>query len=267
MSQISILGCGWLGLPLAKVLMEKGFLVNGSTTSEGKLAVLENAGIKSFLISVDSERVSGNMGAFLENSEILIIDIPPKLKGDTVADFTSKIRNLIIEIEKSSIQKVLFVSSTSVYNDTENIPVLTEKDIPNPDTESGRQLFEAENSLANNSKFNTTILRFGGLIGEDRHPIKFLSGRENIENSDGPINLIHQKDCIGIILTIIEKNIWKETFNAAAPFHPTRKEYYTKKAENLGLNLPQFNLKKKSVGKIIDSRKLETFLDYKFCEI
>ena len=35
--QVSILGCGWLGLPLAKSLIEKGFSVNGSTTSVEKI--------------------------------------------------------------------------------------------------------------------------------------------------------------------------------------------------------------------------------------
>jgi hypothetical protein len=43
-----------------------------------------------------------------------------------------------------------------------------------------------------------------------------LAGRENLENPDAPINLIHQTDCIGIILKIIEKNSWGETYNAAA---------------------------------------------------
>lgn len=263
-TQISILGCGWLGLPLAKNLIEKGFSINGSTTSKSKLDILENAGIKPFLISLEAQEIRGNIQAFLEHSEILIIDIPPKLKGDSSESFVAKIQNLVLEIEKYSVQKIIFISSTSVYPDTENIPILTEKDILNPDNESGRQLCQAEKLLSNNPNFSATILRFGGLIGEDRHPIKFLSGRENIENPEGPINLIHQKDCIGIISKIIEKDIWKETLNAATPIHPTRKDYYTKKAESLGLDLPQFNLEKKSIGKIIDSKKLEIILDYNF---
>ncbi len=264
MPQISILGCGWLGLPLAKALRAKGFSVNGSTTSENKLSILENSGIKPFLIAVSSEGIQGNLNDFLNDSETLIIDIPSKLKGDANENFVAKIQNLALEIEKSCIKKVLFISSTSVYSDTENIPIITEEDIPNPDTESGRQLFESENLLLNNPKFSATVLRFGGLIGEDRHPIKFLAGRENIENPDGPINLIHQKDCIEVILKIIEKDSWNTVFNAVAPIHPTRKEYYTQKAENLGLDLPKFNAEKKSVGKIIDSSKVEALLNYKF---
>lgn len=264
MSQISILGCGWLGFPLATTLIKKGFSVNGSTTSESKISGFENAGINPYLISLGAEAIHGKIQDFFNDSEILIVDIPPKLRGDSAENFTSKIQNLMLEIEKSSIKKVLFISSTSVYADSENIPIITEEVIPNPDTESGRQLLEAENILLANSSFQTTVLRFGGLIGEDRHPIKFLSGKENIENPDGPINLIHQQDCIGIISKIIEKDIWNKTFNAVAPIHPTRKEYYTEKAKSLGLALPGFSQEKKSVGKIIDSKKVKEILKYKF---
>jgi NAD dependent epimerase/dehydratase family enzyme len=84
------------------------------------------------------------------------------------------------------------------------------------------------------------VVRFGGLIGEDRHPVKFLSGRKNVEQPDSPVNLIHQNDCIGILLTLIEKEIYGEVFNAVAPSHPTRKTYYTKMALSFGLPLPEF---------------------------
>lgn len=52
MTKISILGCGWLGFPLAKALLLKGFSVKGSTTSSEKLATLEKAGITPFLITL-----------------------------------------------------------------------------------------------------------------------------------------------------------------------------------------------------------------------
>lgn len=266
MKQISILGCGWLGLPLAKSLIEKGFSVNGSTTSVEKIAVLENAGIHPFLVSLSAVEVSDetkiSIENFLENSEILIIDIPPKLRGDSKENFVAKIQNIIPFIEKSSVEKVIFVSSTSVYADDNSI--ITEETIPNPDTESGRQLLEAEQLLQSNKNFQTTIVRFGGLIGEDRHPIKFLAGRKNIENPEGPINLIHQADCIGIIEAIYETNSWQETYNAVTPCHPIRKEYYTHKAIELNLPLPEFDESKISIGKTILSDKVEAFLNYEF---
>ncbi len=262
MKTISILGCGWLGLPLAKSLLQNNFLVKGSTTSKEKLTILENSGIEPFLISLFEDRIDGDILQFLDNSEVLIIDIPPKLRGDFKENFVAKIRNLILLIEKSNLKKVIFVSSTSVYSD--EISLVDETTIPNADTESGKQLLEAEHLLQTNKNFQTTVVRFGGLIGENRNPIKFLSGKKNVENPNSPINFIHQNDCINILKIIINKNIWNETFNAVAPFHPTRKEYYTQKAAEFKLEAPTFNTINSKTGKRVICTKIETILNYKF---
>jgi nucleoside-diphosphate-sugar epimerase len=262
MTKISILGCGWLGLPLAKALIENGFSVKGSTTSTDKLTALENAGIIPFLIEIGENAIKGDIEQFLELSQILIINIPPKLRGNSTENFVSKTEKILQFIEKSGIKKVLFVSSTSVYSDEDK--VVTEETIPSPDSESGKQLFECEKLYQENSRFETTILRFGGLIGEDRHPMYFLAGRSNIENPEAPINLIHQEDCIGIILKIIDRNCWQETFNAVAPFHPSREEYYSNKAKEYNLEPPIFTNSKPSIGKTILSDKLENVLKYQF---
>lgn len=265
MKQISLLGCGWLGLPLAKSFLDNGFVVKGSTTSETKISILHEVGIIPFLIQVDEGNTVGEIETFLQYSTILIIDIPPKLRGNASENFVSKIKNLIPFIEKSSVENVVFVSSTSVYADDNSI--ITEAIQPQPETESGKQLLMVEKLLLSNAHFQTTVVRFGGLIGENRHPIHFLAGRTNVENPDAPINLIHQNDCIGIIHTIIKTNSWNETFDAVAPYHPTRKEYYTQKALELNLPIPQFDKSKPSVGKTILSEKLITKLHYTFKEI
>ena len=262
MKQISILGCGWLGMPLAKSLLEKGFSVKGSTTSLEKISAIESNGIQPFQIELSETEIKGEIDSFLKNSEILIIDIPPKLRSISSENFVKKIQNLIPFIEKYKIKKVLFISSTSVYSDKNKI--ITEQTKPNPETESGKQLLETETILQSNTNFKTTVIRFGGLIGEDRHPIHFLAGRKNIENPEAPINLIHQEDCIGIIEAIVKQECWNETFNAVAPYHPTRKDYYSKKAQQLNILAPKFEVEKNTSGKIIRSDKLITELNYNF---
>lgn len=273
MTKISILGCGWLGFPLAKKLIENGNSVNGSTTSENKLSILKDAGINPFLVilsevegTVESESISESINSFLAKSEILIIDIPPKLRGNNTDSakkvFVEKIKNLIPFIEKSMVKKVLFVSSTSVYGD--NNVLISEETVPNPETESGKQLYLVENILLENKNFETTILRFGGLISEDRHPVKHLAGKENLENPDAPVNLIHQNDCIGIIEEIINQSKWDEIFNAVAPFHPTRAAFYSQKAIEMNLPEPTFSSEKSNIKKVISSEKIERVLNYKF---
>jgi len=266
--KVSILGCGWLGFPLAKKLIEIGFEVKGSTTTENKLAVLKSNKIAPYLLELSETKISECISDFLYNSDILIIDIPPGLRKITEATsektFVNKIKTLLPFMENSTIEKVIFISSTSVYADTATISTVTEESVLHPDTESGKQLVEVENLLRNNYNFQTTIIRFGGLIGEDRNIVKMLTGKTNVANPDAPINLIHQEDCVEIICEILKQNCWNETFNAVAPNHPTRKKYYTEKAKQLHLTAPLFNENDTNFGKIVSSEKLENVLGYTF---
>ncbi len=269
MKQISILGCGWLGLPLAQTLIGKGYTVKGSTTSTDKIATLENKGIRAFLLALDSVSVPDTFPDFLAGSETLIIAIPPKLRGKNKDysdahnnSFVKKINNLLPFIQQSTVEKVLFISSTAIYGEAH--AVVDENTIPVPVTESGKQLLEIEQLLLANTNFKTTVLRFGGLIGPDRHPARFLAGKENLENPKAPINLIHLEDCIGIILKILETDTWNTAFNAVTPFHPSREVYYIQKALEQNLVPPTFNQEKPSMGKTILSDDLIQKLNYTF---
>lgn len=260
--KIGIIGCGWLGLPLAKSFIKNGIEIKGTTTSKNKLIELSNTGIDPFVISINEERINGNIESFLENIEVLIINIPPKLRGNKKENYISKILHLISEIEETPIKKILFIGSTAIY--ANNNSITTEKTIPDPQTESGKQLLKVETILASNPNFKTTILRFGGLFGENRHPANFLSGRKNVLNPNAPVNLIHLSDCIEIIQLIIKNNIWGTSFNAASPNHPSKKEYYTKQTIKAGISPPEFNFDIPSKGKTIDSTKLINQLNYEF---
>jgi nucleoside-diphosphate-sugar epimerase len=262
MHQISILGCGWLGLPLAEHLIKKGFPIKGSTTSSNRVGELESKEIEAFIIELSSDKISGDYAAFLQNSKTLIIDIPPKLRGENPESFVEKIKTFVQEgVLNSSVENVLFISSTSVYAD--DAITVTEETIEKPETLSGKELLETEHFLQQQTNFKTTILRFGGLIGGSRNPAKSLAGKSNIATPNAPVNLIHQDDCIGIITAIIQKDFWGEKINASAPYHPKRKEYYTSKAKELGLPLPEFEESNDS-GKVIDSSKLVAKLGYGF---
>ena len=267
--KISILGCGWLGLPLAKKLLGNDYEVKGSTTSESKLEVFKNVGISPFLIKLEENEITGNLESFLANTAVLIVDIPPKLRGNNKENFVQKIKNLIPFVENSKVEKVLFVSSTSVYGDTFPIQERGEESALNPDTEGGKQLVEVEKLLQSNENFQTTVVRFGGLIGPERNPAAFLAGKENVANPNAPINFIHQEDCIGIICAMLrqvenETWNWNDTFNAVTPNHPNRENYYTEKALEMNLKVPTFVKDPISIGKKISSKKLQNKLNYIF---
>ncbi|RKS55790.1 nucleoside-diphosphate-sugar epimerase [Gillisia mitskevichiae] len=261
---ISILGCGWLGLPLAKKLIEAGHIVKGSTTNRDKINLLSSEGIIPYKIQLFEEGVQGDMTSFLNESEVLIIDIPPGLRKDPEVNFVGKIERLKSYLEKARIEKVLFVSATSVYEDTEDFPEYTEEESANGNAENARQLIGAEELLKASDRYATSIIRFGGLIGPGRHPVNYLSGKSDLQDPAGPVNLIHLDDCIGIITAILEKKAWGETFHGVYPEHPTRKEYYSRVAKEKGLASMSFNEDSVSRGKIINSVKVDEILGYEF---
>ncbi|MDF1517477.1 MAG: dTDP-glucose 4,6-dehydratase [Lutibacter sp.] len=244
--QISILGCGWLGKPLAVSLMKLGFKVKGSTTSEAKLSEFQELGITPFLINL--AYLKHNITVFLD-SEILIVALPSKdIEG---------FKNVICHIEKSPIKKVIFISSTSVYGNSEEVVTEVSETLPSA-------LTTIEMLFKNSTHFETTIIRFAGLFGYNRKPGNFFKDGRKIPNPEGFVNMIHQNDCIQLIEKVIEKNAWNQILNGCADTHPSRKEFYTKCALDIRLKLPEFEEVGQAQKKIISNRKSKEILDFKY---
>jgi nucleoside-diphosphate-sugar epimerase len=260
-STISILGCGWLGLPLGNFLCQKGFRVKGSVTSEEMFPALEQAGIAPSLLVLSPELSGENTESFF-SCNVLIVNFPPERRADIEEYLPAQIQSLLEHINKHKVRKVLFVSSTSVYPDV-NREVYEHENLL-PAKGSGRALKVVEDMLLEQKWFVTTILRFGGLVGYDRLPGKYLASKKNMANADVPVNLIHRDDCIEIIYQIIRQEMWGEVFNACADKHPLRKDYYRQAAVKAGLEPPVFADHGPSAYKIINSEKLKSSLDYAF---
>ncbi len=242
--KISILGCGWLGLALAEDLLQKGYQVSGSSRLQRKQEMIRAKGIEPFVLDVGNKDYCS---LFLD-SDILIIAITSKE--------ISHFKNLIYQIEKSNTQKVIFISSTSVYPNTNGV-VTENSSVKNTELTQIEQLF------SKNKRFQTTVLRFGGLFGYDRQPGNFIKEGKKIANPEGYVNLIHRDDCIQIISQIISKNIWNEIFNACADSHPKRKEFYKKQMQKLGREA-KFDENSKNEYKMVSSKKLIHMLNYQF---
>ena len=246
MKDVSILGCGWLGKPLATYLINKDFIIKGSTTSVEKLQDFKNLGINSFLVDID-EVNEQTIQPFL-TSEILIVAITSK----NVLGF----KKLIKEIEKSSIKKVIFISSTSVY------PSLN-KEMTEEDTTINSPLVEIENAFRVNKNFKTTIIRFAGLFGYERQPGNWFQNKK-VPQPKGFVNMIHQDDCVEIIYQIIQQDVFDEIFNACSNHHPTREAFYTNAKQKLKKTTPIFDDSLPLKYKIINSDKVQKKLNYTF---
>lgn len=262
--KICVIGCGWLGFSLATSLVKKGHLVKGSTRSSEKITTLNSNTIKGFLVQLSSEGIIGDIENCLEGCDTLVLNIPPGLRKNPETNYVKQMQHLIPFVERSSVKAIVFVSSTSVYDDSELCPIINESSQTSTTSNVALQLLSTEALFMNNSNFKTTILRFSGLYGDDRHPATFLAGKENLKNPEAPVNLIHKSDCIAIIERIIKHDVWDEIFNTSAPFHPSKKDYYTSICKAQNLPLPSFNNTQKSIGKLIDSSKLAHILEYEF---
>ena len=261
---IAILGCGWLGFPLAKKLVAEGFMVHGSVRSEEKLKRLSSAAVRPFQIQLTEEKPLGKIASFLSNVKILIIAVPPGLHKTPKESFFLKIKTLLPLIEKSPVENLLFISSISVFEATENFSEINENTNLTGTSKTAEQLIAIENLLFKNRHFTSTILRLGGLFDDHRHPVNHLAGRKGVENPKAPVNLIHRDDVLEIIGKIIENASWGNSLNAVYPEHPSKKNYYVKIAQIRGLEIPLFDENSISKGKTVLSEKLQKELGFRF---
>jgi len=258
--QISILGCGWLGLPLAKYFITQDYIVKGSTTSPEKVALLKEANIQPYVFSLGTTRNNELFIDFLANSDVIVINFPPRRIPTIVSIYQEQIQAILPFINKT--QKVIFVSSTSVYQNTNDW--VTETLENQPEKESGKAVLAVENILKAHLQERLTILRFAGLFGYDRFPGRFLANKKELPNGKAPVNMIHQDDCIGLINAIIEKQTWGEIINGCSDEHPLREEFYTLAAKKIGLMPPEFKVSDSTSFKIISNTKSKELLQYSY---
>jgi len=261
--QISILGCGWLGLPLGASLAQKGYEVKGSTTRPEKLEQIRDQGIEPFLIQV-GDAVKGPGKERFFDSGLLILNIPPggRRNPEVEKQYPRQVQAVMGQVLASAVQCLIFVSSTSVYGD-ENREV-AETDEPAPGTPSARALVAIERYLGLLERPQTTILRMGGLVGGARKAGRFLAGKKDVPNGDAPVNLVQLDDCIGVIEAVIEQAAWGHIFNVCSDKHPTRAEFYRAQAVKEGFEPPAFRAGDKPAYKIVSNEKVKKVLGYAF---
>ncbi|WP_224491243.1 NAD(P)-binding domain-containing protein [Robertkochia flava] len=261
--QLSILGCGWLGQALARELTEEGIGVKGSTTSPSKITALKEQGIDPFLIELQENTFKGPLEDFLKGSDILIIDIPPGLRKDPSRDFCAVLQPVVTALNGFGVKHTLIVSSTSVFPDEDD--VFDEHSIFLPDSPPGKQMLQAEQLILDQNPGANTVLRLGGLIGPDRHPVHYLSGKSNLKGGSDRINLIHRDDVIGILKAIIAKEQWGKTLHGVAPHHPEKQEYYPEMADRFNIDPPYFKRpSSRYTGKVIDAAYTTELLSYNY---
>jgi nucleoside-diphosphate-sugar epimerase len=259
---VAVLGCGWLGLPLAQALLTQGHRVLGTTTTPSQLPVLQAAGIEPHLLQLGadfSNTDEAHLTAILRAADILVLNVPPR--SAVAGGYPQLLRPVHRAVAAARLKAVLFVSTSGVYLDEPRI--MREQDAISTRDAASDVLRTEGHFVPRYGQWKSTVVRLGGLIGPDRAPGRFLAGRQNLTQGDAPVNLLHLTDAVGVLSTIIEAEIWGHTLNICASSHPARREFYPAAAEFLGLQPPTFRPEYSS-GKLIDNSLMRSLVPYEF---
>jgi nucleoside-diphosphate-sugar epimerase len=241
-----VIGYGWLGKPLALELKNKGHKVYASSRNSLKINTMQADGITPWQYDANN---TNNFPEWFNALDIIVFNLPPT----GIINYSKALE----EIAQNTPEKcsILFTSSTGVY---ENMEGLVDEDSP---LIQNHTVTLAEKALENSGK-NFIILRLAGLIGDERHPVKHLSGK-TLGNGSHVVNIVHRDDVIRAIIELIHAEKTNVIFNVCYPDHQTREEYYTRCAIARNLAPPTFT-ESIGTGKIVSSEKLEKELNFTF---
>lgn len=232
---INIIGCGWLGIQLGEHLAKQGNSVSGSYRSTVQKEAIAKTNIKGFELNLDdNSQISINT---FENVDVFIISLPP-IKKEDPKYYARLLANLVQQFPLSA--RVIFTSSIGIYPQKEG--QFTEDYLFQEEEQN--VLFNAEVELQKVLGDRLTILRLGGLIGPNRHPIKSLRGRSISNDGLAPINLIHSEDICRVIDSVLSRNAFGKTYNLVFPLEMNKKNYYSLIAKNYNFEPAQFGVGK-----------------------
>lgn len=256
-SNVCLLGGGFIGKPLAQNLKTKGYNVSVVVRSDKSIEYFKNLGVSCHSAEIGSDTKLD----LLIPPNILIIVYPIGSRSAQGKSYLEQVQWIMRNFPARTIDQVILTSSTSVYPD--GFGLVDEAFCEFSNNHKPIQLLY-ENELRSLYEEKLVILRLAGLVGEERHPGRFLAGRENLPNPHSPVNMIHQSDVLRFIETAVENQIKNEVLNLCYDEHPSRLEYYTKASISLGLTPPKFSMEQIDNPKIIDNKKAKKLFQMEF---
>jgi nucleoside-diphosphate-sugar epimerase len=236
MKKVSIIGLGWLGEATGLLLQTQGYQVLGSSTRPEKVEILRKRGLDAVQFSL-TPAPEGMGYQRLFDSEILAVTLPPRSRQGDGELYLQQLASLRELIAGSSVKQLIFISSTGIYPNESKSSPYTEEEPITASNAGNSVLYQAEALMETPAAYQLTVLRMGGLMGADRIPGTYFSGKEQVVGHTR-VNFIHQADAARMIAWVINQGLWNQTFNGVAPEHPFRREVYAKNSSTLGILPP-----------------------------
>ena len=270
-----VVGCGYVGLPLGKELVQLGHEVFGLRRTATAADELKAVGIRPLIADVTRLETLTN----LPHEFDWVVNCVASRGGSTEdyrRIYLEGTRHLLKLLAPSPPRKFVYTSSTSVYGQTDGSWVKETSPVE-PMAETARVLLETERLLlaaVADRKVPAVILRVAGIYGPDRgHWFKqFLKNEARIEE-DGSrfLNMIHRDDVIGGIIEALKDGRPGEIYNAVDDEPLRQLDFFQWLAEELGRDLPlsipenrEENRKRGLTNKRVSNRKLKAELGYSF---
>lgn len=265
MKKVSIVGLGWLGMPLAHALSRRGYQVVGSKMTLDGVEAARMSGIECYPLELVPELICepDDLDALL-NVDALIITLPAShtVSGGGEGYFLA-VRMLVDSALAHGVPRIIFTSSTSVYGSS--CGVIRENAPLQPVTAAGRVLMDLEQWLHGLPNTSVDILRLAGLVGPERYPGNFLAGKTDLSGGDHGVNLVHQEDVIGAILLLLQRPKGGHVYNLCAPHHPRKRQFYPRQAARLGVTPPVFSAENEPKGeRLVDGELICKELGFEY---
>lgn len=228
---VLIVGCGDLGLRVARQLLERGGRLGAVARSAASAGALIAQGIPAQALDLDS-------GAMLPPASEVYWFAPPPERG--ICD--SRLRRWIDELERAP-RRIVYVSTSAVYGDCGGRWIAEDEPLK-PQTDRGRRRLDAEQALrqlAANRGTDIRILRVPGIYGPGRLPLERLrQGLAVVREEECPYtNRIHIDDLARVALAAMQGGRPGAVYNVSDGHPTTMTDYYCRCARLLGLPEPE----------------------------
>ncbi len=238
-----VIGCGYVGMRVAKRLAAQGHRVFGVRRTINDLETFEAAKIQALSMDITDPTQLPQIPSSIQWA---VNAVSSSRRGSEVYRevYVNATKALITHLqENTSIEHYLHVSSTSVYGQTDGSWITEEAD-RQPSTETSRILVEAEDLLQSAHQgdgFPATIARVSGIYGPDRGYLfqQYLKKEATmVGNGSRIINMIHVDDIVRAIVKILEAAPPGRAFNITDSCPTTQLEFFTWLAAELNGELP-----------------------------
>lgn len=230
---VLIIGCGYLGMRAAAAWLAAGRKVYALTRN--RAAELRSRGIEPIVGDVlKPESLTG-----LPRTDTVLYAVGmDRTAGKSMREvYVTGLGNVVGALNAETSPKLLYISSTSVYGQTDGSWV-DETSPTEPLEESGQVVLDAERTLPPTA----VILRFAGIYGPGRvlRKASLLKGEPVPGDGERFVNLIHVDDGVRAVLAAEANATPCETYLISDDSPPTRRELFTLTAELIGAPVPTF---------------------------